>query len=180
MDLAAVQPYWVLGLFLPERLPLMACNDLLHGQHGNALLELASLSRPGRYEVEPLFDQALEEIGVPQQSVDEAWRFVVRDILSRVAGETITLREAGRQLGGLAAVFADYSEADYPEPLLLFQAVDEYLDLGLLSDEQWEVALAQEVAELRDRLEGWQPVHRYGEMGLGAVYWLRRYGTLQT
>lgn len=171
MDLTAAQPYYVLGMLPAEAVPSIAYNNLVRGRDGPSLLELASLSRPTWRDIGNLMDRALEEIGVPRQSTDEAWRSIAGHILDQVEAGVISLKEGGYQLGALA------SAADYPEALLPLHGIDDYLDLGLLTDEQWETALAQEMTELRARLRGGQAVsydHRYGS---GALYWIRRYGT---
>lgn len=171
MDLAAAQPYYVLGLLPPEVVPSIAYNDLLRGKDGEALLELASLSRPTWRDIGTLMDRALVEVGLPKQTTDQAWRAIASHVLDRVDAGAISLNAAGRQLDALTIA------ADSPQPLLPLQGLDDYLDLGLLTDEQWEVALRQEFVELRARLVNSDERIRFDEFGLGVLYWLRRYGT---
>lgn len=172
MDLEAAQPYYVLGLLPPEEVPSIAYNDLVRGRDGDALVELVSLCRPTWREIGTLMDRALEEIGVSQQPAERALHAVVERLLNEADNGTISLREAGYQIGMLtAAVDA------VPEELLPLNGLEDYLELGLLTDEQWDGALRQECMELHARLEGSLRGHRLNEYGWGALYWVRRYGT---
>jgi hypothetical protein len=129
-------------------------------------VELASLIRPARRDIGPLFDRALAELDIPRQSVEDAWRSLAREMVERIDAGSISLTEAARRLDLIATA------ARWPAMLLPFAGVDDHLSLGLSTDEEWEAALASEFAALRDRLEGRSADDTTGS---GAPHRLRRY-----
>ena len=87
MSLSILQAKWQLGLLRTDELPSLATELLAVGTETPALIELAGLTAPDRWQVAPLVECVFHESGLRPISDDAArWRLVyaiARDIVEK-------------------------------------------------------------------------------------------------
>ncbi|MFD8482124.1 hypothetical protein [Kitasatospora sp. NPDC059673] len=93
----------VAGRLWPEHLPMAAAELLVGGHDSPALRELAGCSgRERRDDLEQLWYQVLDELGVERLELQEAERWALRDIAARlVSGDLVSLPELVAEVTGL-------------------------------------------------------------------------------
>jgi hypothetical protein len=123
MTLPIIQAKWQLGLLRAEEIPEHATSLLVAGIESPALIELAGLIAPDRWQVGPLLDAAFNELGLPPIDDTAArWRLVyhtAREIVARAVSPlegSTTLWHLASDLGLPESIsYFVYLAADYGE-----------------------------------------------------------------
>ena len=123
MNLTSIRALWQMGHLPPEQLPQVATDLLVAGSDSRALRLLAGLMDPTAAEADPLLNQALSELGVPQLGRDEACKAAARELAKQALSGVLSPYAASSSLGGLC------SDCDWPSYLIAFAAaLDEWDD----------------------------------------------------
>ena len=98
MNLDYVIAEWSLGLYPPERMPVLALWALEAGFDGPALRELASLGNPTRSGEEALIERALRELGKEPLDPISAGRSLVLLLCNEIVSGKISPYEGARRI----------------------------------------------------------------------------------
>jgi hypothetical protein len=123
MNLTAIRALWQMGHLPSERLPQLATDLLIAGRDSRALRLLAGLISPTAADADPLLNQALSDLGVPQLVREEACGAAARELASQALAGVLRPYAAASSLGGLC------SDCGWPGYLIPFAAaLDEWDD----------------------------------------------------
>lgn len=114
MNLDSINAQWSLGLYPPEKMPILALWALEQGFDGPALRELASLTNPTRSGKGDLIERALRELGKEPLDSVSAGRLLVQLLCNEIVSGKITPYEGARR------IWSTYDCCGMPKSLLPF------------------------------------------------------------
>ena len=114
MDLDSVTAEWYLGLYPPEKMPMLAVWALQHGFDGPALRELASCTTATHSDEGDLIERALRELGKDPLDSASAGRFLAISLCQQiVSGKSSPFEGASR-------LWSVYNRCGEPKSLIAF------------------------------------------------------------
>jgi hypothetical protein len=118
------------GCMPPEHLVDVACHALENGIEGPAIVEIAGMNNPARRDLEEIFPQLMNELGLVSKTMEQSGMIVARDIAEKIIdGETDPISGVGK----LASI---YNELKFKQELVGFFALnDEYQEVWINKDE---------------------------------------------
>jgi hypothetical protein len=114
MDLDAVVAEWYLGLYPPEKMPLLAVWALEQGFDGKALRELAGLTTATCSNQRGLIESALRELGKEPPDLPNAGRILSSRTCEQIISGTASPYD------GASRIWAIYHRCGMPKSLIPF------------------------------------------------------------
>ena len=109
----AVAAAYQLGLLLSSRWPDVAAHLLVQGAEGEAVAELAGLSRTESWAVDQLVPQVLSDLAIPELTADQA-----AEVIARLMGQVAVVRPAVDDFAAVRALARLGPDLDYPGGLI--------------------------------------------------------------
>jgi len=100
---------WI-GRGLTERLPDVATQCLVQGLDTPSIRQLARLTNPSHWEAIPLFERAMDQLGLPKLPKDKAIRTMVVEAVERATASDLSPEGTARELDSIYAS-TDYSKS---------------------------------------------------------------------
>ena|ERR1700731_593577 len=114
MNLDSVNAQWSLGLYPPEKMPMLAVWALEQGFDGPALRELAGLTNPTRSCEGALIERALRELGKEPLDSFNAGRVLALLLCDEIVSGKISPYEGARR------IWSTYDSCGMPKSLIPF------------------------------------------------------------
>jgi hypothetical protein len=114
MNLDSVVAEWSLGLYPPERMPMLAVWALEEGFDGPALRELAGLTNPTRSGQGALIERALQELGKEPLDSSNAGRVLALLLCNEIVSGKVSPYEGARR------IWSTYDSCGMPKSLIQF------------------------------------------------------------
>ncbi len=114
MDLDSIAAEWYLGLYPPEKMPMVASWALERGFDGPALRELAGLATATYSDQRSLIELALGELGKEALDVSSAGRLLATLLCQQIVSGTTSPFE------GASRIWAIYDRCGLPKSLIPF------------------------------------------------------------
>jgi len=114
MDLDSIVAEWYLGLYPPEKMPMLAAWALEQGFDGAALRELAGRTNATYSDERGLIERALRELGQEPLDLSNAGRLLATLLCQQIVSGTTSPYQ------GASRIWAIYDRCGMPKSLIPF------------------------------------------------------------
>jgi hypothetical protein len=114
MDLDSIVAEWYLGLYPPEKMPMLAAWALEQGFDGAALRELAGRTNATYSDERDLIERALRELGREPLDLSNAGRLLATLLCQQIVSGTTSPYQ------GASRIWAIYDRCGMPKSLIPF------------------------------------------------------------
>jgi hypothetical protein len=114
MDLDSIVAEWYLGLYPPEKMPMLAAWALEQGFDGTALRELAGRTNATYSDERDLIERALRELGREPLDLSNAGRLLATLLCQQIVSGTTSPYQ------GASRIWAIYDRCGMPKSLIPF------------------------------------------------------------
>jgi hypothetical protein len=142
MELDSVVAEWYLGLYPPEKMPMLAVWGLEQGFDGPALRELAGHTNATRSDEGELIERALRELGKEPLDVSSAGRLLTRFLCQRIVSGKMSPYD------GAARIWSIYDRCGRPKSLIPFVGFASEWEDDLNHRDHYEKLIAEAARKL--------------------------------